>query len=78
MFQHIAYAEAYELKSGGFRGVAINKMTGAQYRGEVRETVDAAKHDAWSWVHDQLSGNYRPAPVRCPRNQRKCFFYRAA
>jgi hypothetical protein len=67
---HLAYAEAYELKAGGFRGVAKNMLTGEIARGEVQPTIEQARNDAkrfvFAWAADRnmITGTYRN-----PRNR---------
>jgi hypothetical protein len=71
----IAYAEAYELKDGGFRGVAKNKDTGEIKRGEVRKTLEEARNDAKNFAA-QLIGNtpVRTGPVS-KKNNWRCWYY---
>jgi hypothetical protein len=68
------YAEAYELKIGGFRGVATDRRTGEVRKGEVRETIEQARHDAHSFALAFLAstpyqpGTYRNRPNRWRMN----------
>jgi hypothetical protein len=64
----LAYAEAYERKTelgGGFRGAAINSLTGEKYQSEVRQTIEEARNDAkkavWAWAdgRNMVTGTYR-------------------
>ena len=52
MTNHVATAFAYELKTGGFRGVLTSKGTTIA-RSEVVSTLEAARHFAKSaaWTH---------------------------
>jgi hypothetical protein len=68
---HLASAEAYKIKEsagGGFRGVARNKLSGATYRGEVRDSLEAARNDAkravWTWAdgRNMNTGTFRNTP----------------
>lgn len=75
----LAYAEAYQRKAdlgGGFRGVAKNKLTGEIFRGETRDTLEAAKNDAkrvvFAWADDRnmVTGTYKS-----PRNNWRMNYY---
>jgi hypothetical protein len=50
------YVEAYELKAGGFRGVAKDCRTGEIQRGDVRPTLDEARNDAKRFAEKMLGG----------------------
>jgi hypothetical protein len=53
------YAEAYAIKEssgGGFRGVAVNKLTKEQKKGERRESIEQARHDAKTFVFEFAAG----------------------
>jgi hypothetical protein len=60
----LAYAEAYALKAGGYRGVAQNKLTKEIARGEVREDIATARNDAkrfvfaWAGDRNMTTGTY--------------------
>ena len=56
MQDNYVYAEAYELKVGGYRGVALEKQTGEKKRGEVRQTLEEAKNDAKRFAGELLKG----------------------
>lgn len=67
MTKQIAYGEVYELKAGGFRGAAKNKLTGEIVRGEVRPTLAEARNDVrnffWSLLGDDQMKAATIAPV---------------
>jgi hypothetical protein len=60
----LAYAEAYALKDGGYRGVAKNMLSGEIARGEVRDNIVSARNDAkrfvfaWAGEHNMTTGTY--------------------
>ena len=73
---HLAYAEAYGLKAGGFRGAAKNKITGEIMRGEIRDTIEAARNDAKRFVFQFADGrNMITATYQSPRGLWKCNYF---
>jgi hypothetical protein len=62
---NLAYAEAYPTKTGGFRGVAKNYLTGEIAKGELRNSLEEARVDAkkfvfaWANGRNMGTGSYR-------------------
>ena len=75
--QRRIYAEAYELKAGGFRGVAAEfadkAVVGDVQRGEVRPTLQEARNDAIAAAKRILAG--RPFAGGHYRNTRSSWRY---
>lgn len=59
--EHVATVNAYELKSGGFRGVAL--VDGVRHASELFDTLSAATYWAKQKAWD-LCGPVRYAPLR--------------
>ena len=73
------FAEAYELKDGGFRGLAKDFRTNTVQRGEVRPTLNEAKRDAHNFAVAMLAGRpYASGTYRSPRNAWKMNYWVAA
>lgn len=74
MNAHLAYATAYELEAGGFRGVVKNMRNGEIQRGDVRSTMDEARNDAKAFVwkladgRNMATGSYPHSKTRWRMN----------
>jgi hypothetical protein len=63
--KHIATIAAYPLKTGGFRGVILNRETKERTASDVLPTLDAAKFWAKSQAHNAFEAiGYSLAPLR--------------
>lgn len=75
----LAYAEAYAVKGGGYRGVAKNMLTEDIQRGELRNSLEEARNDAKRFVWAFAAGrNMVTGTYRSPKGQWKMnYFIRA-
>jgi len=76
------YAQAYELKAGGFRGIAAqmsfnNKLVGEILKSEVCPDLNTAKRCAWHLSQRLISGRaVTSGPYRTKaRNEWKCNYF---
>ena len=75
----LAHAQAYKVKEefgGGYRGAAINKLTGEIIRGETRETIEQARNDAKTFVWQFAAGrNMVTGTFKSPHGEWKCNYF---
>ena len=72
----LAYAEAYELKAGGFRGAVKNKLTGEITKTEVFDTLEHAREAARKIVFDIVGDrNMAAGHYRSPRGEWRCNYF---